>query len=260
VKLDAKISAVVTGGASGLGAAVARAFAGQGVRVAIFDLNKDQGEAFADTIGALFVPADVTTDESIERAFALARAAHGQERVLVNCAGIVASSKTVSRDRESGAVQRSSMAVFERSVRVNLIGTYRVLSISASGMAGLEPLQDGERGVIVNTASIAAMDGQIGQSAYAASKAGVVGMTLPIARDLASEGIRINTILPGVMETAMIASMPDKVRASLAASVPYPSRLGAPDEFASLVLEICRNCYLNGESIRLDGAMRMGAK
>ena len=257
MKLDPTISAVVTGAASGLGQATARALAAQGVRVALFDLNAEAGQAVAEEIGGVFAQVDVTSDASVEAGFALARAAHGQERILINCAGIVAGAKTVSRDRATGALNPFPLDLFERTVRVNLFGTFRCIALSAVGMVALEPLEDGERGVIVNTASIAAQDGQMGQAAYAASKAGVVGLTLPVARDLAADGVRINTILPGIVETPMMAGMSQAIQDSLAASVPFPKRLGRPSEFASLALEICRNTYLNGEAIRLDGAIRM---
>ena len=260
MKLDSSISAVVTGAASGLGAATARALAASGVMVAVFDMNADLGQAVAAEIGGVFVPVDVTSDDSVEQGFAAARAAHGQERVLVNCAGIVIGAKTLSRNRDTGALSRFPMADFERVIRINLLGTFRCLTASAAGMATLEPLASGERGLIVNTSSVAAVEGQVGQAAYSASKAAVMGLGLPVARDLAQEGIRVNTILPGIMETAMMAGMPEKVRTSLAASVPFPRRLGRPEEFASLVLEFCRNEYLNGEAIRLDGAIRMGAR
>jgi len=257
MKLDSTLSAVVTGAASGLGQATARALAAQGVRVALFDLNTEAGQAVAEEIGGVFAQVDVTSDASVEAGFALARTAHGQERILINCAGIVAGAKTVSRDRATGALSAFPLDQFERTVRVNLFGTFRCIALSAVGMVALEPLEDGERGVIVNTASIAAQDGQMGQAAYAASKAGVVGLTLPVARDLAADGVRINTILPGIVETPMMAGMSQAVQDSLAASVPFPKRLGRPSEFASLALEICRNTYLNGEAIRLDGAIRM---
>lgn len=257
MKLDSSIAAVVTGGASGLGAATARALAATGVRVAVVDMNEPQGRAVAEEIGGVFAKADVGSDESVDEAFATAREAHGQERILVNCAGVVLGAKTASRARDGGAPRRFPMADFERVVRINLLGVFRCTSAAAAGMLALEPLEDGERGVIVNTASIAALDGQIGQAAYAASKAGVVGMTLPIARDLAGEGIRINAILPGIMETPMMSGMPEQVRERLAAGVPYPSRLGAPEEFADMVLTFCRNRYVNAATLRLDGALRM---
>ncbi len=258
--LDGSIAAIVTGGASGLGEAAARALAGTGVRVTLFDIDATRGQMVATQISGLFMPVDVTADESVERGLASARAAFGQERILVNCAGIIAAAKTIKRDHDSGAIESHPMALFERVLQINLAGTFRCLSRSAAGMAFNVPNSEGERGVIINTASVAAVEGQIGQTAYAASKAGVVGLTLPAARDLAAEGIRVNAILPGVFETPMIAAASDKVRGALAASVPFPNRLGRPEEFARLVLELCRNAYLNGAAIRLDGAIRMTAR
>ncbi|HRH20667.1 MAG TPA: SDR family NAD(P)-dependent oxidoreductase, partial [Brevundimonas sp.] len=222
MKLDGSISAVVTGGASGLGEGTARALAAQGVKVAIFDMQADKGEAVAADIGGVFCSVDVTDDASVAAGFEKARAAHGQERICVNCAGIATGMKTVSRKKDTGEIKAHDMAQFERTVRVNLFGTYRVLSQSAAGMVTLDRLDDGERGVIVNTASVAAQDGQIGQAAYAASKGGVYAMTLPIARDLAQEGVRINTILPGIMWTPMMAGMDQKIQDALAAMIPFP--------------------------------------
>jgi NAD(P)-dependent dehydrogenase (short-subunit alcohol dehydrogenase family) len=259
MKLDGGISAVVTGGASGLGAAAARALAQAGVKVAIFDSNAESGMTVAFDIGGQFCAVDVTDDASVAAGFAAARKAHGQERILVNCAGIVGSARTVSRNRETGVLAHFPLDVFAKIVAVNLSGSFRCIALSAQGMAALDPC-DGERGVIVNTGSIAATDGQVGQAAYSASKAGIVGLTLPVARDLAAEGIRVNTILPGLMETPMMATIPQAVRDSLAASVPFPKRLGRAEEFASLVLEIVRNGYMNGETIRLDGAIRLPPK
>lgn len=260
MKLGNDISAIVTGGASGLGEATARALAAQGVKVGIFDVNEESGTQIAIEIGGSFHRVDVTSDDSVEAGFAAARAANGQERILVNCAGIVIGAKTVSRDRETGAIKIFPMDKFERVIAINLVGAFRCMAQGAAGMATLDPMEDGERGVIINTASVAATDGQIGQAAYSASKAGIMGLTLPVARDLSSEGIRINAIQPGIMGTPMMAGMPENVHAALAASVPFPKRLGKPGEFAGLVLEICRNTYLNGESIRLDGAIRMAPR
>ncbi|HEX4024147.1 MAG TPA: SDR family NAD(P)-dependent oxidoreductase [Steroidobacteraceae bacterium] len=255
--LDGSVAAVVTGGASGLGEATARALAGTGVRVTLFDTDAQRGQTVATQIGGLFTPVDVTADASVERGLASARAAFGQERILVNCAGIIAAAKTVRRNPDSGAVESFPMTLFERVLQVNLGGTFRCLARSAAGMVLNAPNGDGERGVIINTASVAAVEGQIGQAAYAASKAGVVGLTLPVARDLAAEGIRVNAILPGIFETPMINALSAPMRSTLAAAVPFPSRLGRPAEFARLVLELCRNAYLNGAAIRLDGAIRM---
>lgn len=255
--LDASVAAVVTGGASGLGAATARALAASGVRVTLFDIDEPRGAALAAQIGARFARVDVTTQASVEHGFATARAAHGQERILVNCAGIVAAARTAARRRDTGVVSPFPIELFERVVSVNLVGTFRCLSLAAAGMLLNVPDAGGERGVIVNTASIAAEEGQIGQAAYAASKGGVLALNVPVARDLAGEGVRINAILPGVFDTAMLGAAPEAVRTALPAAVPFPTRAGRPEEFASLVLEICRNSYLNGAAIRLDGALRM---
>ena len=260
MKLDSSIAAVVTGGASGLGEGTARALAAQGVKVAIFDMQADKGEAVAADIGGVFCQVDVTDDASVAAGFEKARAAHGQERLTVNCAGIATGQKTVSRKKDTGEIRAHDMAAFERTVRVNLFGTFRVLSQSAAGMVTLEPMADGERGLIVNTASVAAQDGQIGQAAYSASKGGVYAMTLPVARDLAQEGVRCNTILPGIMWTPMMAGMDQKIQDALAAAIPFPSRLGTPADYASLVLELARNVYINGECIRLDGAIRLAPR
>lgn len=261
MKLDASVAAVVTGGASGLGFATAQALAARGVKVAIFDVNAASGEAAARELGATFCLADVTSDAQVEAAFAQARAANGQERVLVNCAGTGNAFKTASRDKTTGAIAHFPLDAFERIIQINLIGTFRCIAASAAGMLALEPLgADAERGAIVNTASVAAIDGQVGQAAYSASKAAIVGMTLPIARDLMNDGIRVNTILPGIFDTPLLAGVPDHVKAGLSASVPFPKRLGAPAEFAALALEMLANGYFNGESVRLDGAIRMAPR
>jgi NAD(P)-dependent dehydrogenase (short-subunit alcohol dehydrogenase family) len=256
MKIDQSLSVVVTGGASGLGEAVARAFANAGAKVAIFDLNQEAGEAKAKEIGAVFCQVDVLSDDSVEAAFTKARAANGQERVLVNCAGGGNAIKTVSRNRKTGEVCKFPSDKFAWVLMLNTVGTFRCITNMTAGLLQADPIDD-ERGVIINTASAAAQDGQSGQAAYAASKAAVVGMTLPIARDLANEGIRINTIMPGIFETPLMLGAPQAVLDSLAASVPFPKRLGAPPEFASLVLEMVRNQYFNGETVRLDGAIRM---
>jgi NAD(P)-dependent dehydrogenase (short-subunit alcohol dehydrogenase family) len=253
-------SAVITGGASGLGAATARALASEGVKVALFDLNEDLGERLAAEMGGLYCRVDVTSEASVDEGFARVRAAHGQERILVNCAGIGNVFKTASRDRETGEPRHFPTDAFERVIQVNLIGTFRCIAKSAAGMLTLDPLEDGERGAIVNTASVAAEDGQMGQAAYSASKGGIVGMTLPIARDLSSEGIRINTILPGIFNTPLMNGAPDHVKAALAASVPFPKRFGDPAEYAGLALEMLRNSYFNGEDVRLDGSIRMAPR
>jgi len=260
MKLDSTVAAVVTGGASGLGAATARALAAKGVKVALFDMNEEAGEAIAKEIGGVFCKVNVTSDESVDEGLAKARAANGQERILVNCAGIAPPIKTIRRDRETGEISHHPLDVFESVIQVNLIGTFRCIAKSAAGMASADELVDGERGLIVDTASVAAQDGQIGQAAYAASKAGVLGMCLPIARDLMSEGIRVNTILPGIFETPMMKGLPEKAQASLAQMVPFPKRLGKPEEYANLVVFMAENPYLNGEYVRLDGAIRMGPK
>ncbi|MBI3381824.1 MAG: SDR family NAD(P)-dependent oxidoreductase [Aquabacterium sp.] len=257
MKLDASVSAIVTGGASGLGAATARRLAACGVKVAIFDLNADLGEPLARELGGIFCPVDVTSDEDVSQALARARAVHGQERVLVNCAGTGNAIKTASRDKATGEIRHFPSLNFDRIVQINLVGTFRCIAQSAAGMLSLPPLADGERGVIVNTASVAAEDGQMGQAAYSASKAAIVGMTLPIARDLMGEGVRVNTILPGIFNTPLLQGAPENVKAALAESVPFPKRLGEPDEFASLAEQLITNGYFNGACIRLDGAIRM---
>jgi NAD(P)-dependent dehydrogenase (short-subunit alcohol dehydrogenase family) len=253
-------SAVVTGGASGLGEATARALAAEGVKVAIFDMNAEKGEKVAAEIGGVFCNVNVTSDESVEAGFAKARAANGQERILINCAGTGNAAKTASRSRETGEIKHFPLDAFNMIIQINLVGTFRCIAKSAAGMLTLDPLEDGERGAIVNTASVAAEDGQMGQAAYSASKGGVVGMTLPIARDLMSEGIRVNTILPGIFNTPLMNGAPENVKAALAASVPFPKRLGHPAEYASLAVEMCRNSYFNGEDVRLDGAIRMAPR
>ncbi len=256
----ANSAAVVTGGASGLGAATARALAAKGVKVAIFDLQADKGEALAHEIGGVFCKVDVTSDDSVDAGFAAARAAHGQERILVNCAGTGNAAKTAGRSKQDGSIKHFPLDAFDRIIQINLVGTFRCIAKSAAGMLTLEPGEDGERGAIVNTASAAAEDGQMGQAAYSASKAGVVGMTLPIARDLMSEGIRVNTILPGIFDTPLLAAAPQQVRDALAASVPFPKRLGRPEEFAALALTMIECGYFNGEDVRLDGAIRMAPR
>jgi len=256
--MDVKdVAAVITGGASGLGEATARQLAAKGAKVALFDLNAEKGEALAAEIGGIFCAVDVTSDESVDAGFAKARAAHGQERILVNCAGTGNAIKTASRSREDGSIRHFPLDAFDRIIQINLVGTFRCIAKSAAGMLTLEPLADGERGVIVNTASVAAEDGQVGQAAYAASKGGVVGLTLPVARDLMNDGIRVNTILPGIFDTPLLAQSPQHVRDALAAQVPFPKRLGLPEEYAKLALTIIETVYFNGEDVRLDGAIRM---
>jgi len=259
MRLDNTVSAVVTGGASGLGEATARALAAKGVRVAIFDLQRDKGEAVAAEIGGTFCEVNVTSDESVDAGFAQAREAHGQERVLVCCAGTGNAAKTASRSKEDGSIKHFPLDAFNRIIQINLVGTFRCVAKAAAGMLTLDPVDD-ERGAIVNTASVAAEDGQMGQAAYSASKGGVVGMTLPIARDLMSEGIRVNCILPGIFDTPLMQGAPQQVKDALAASVPFPKRLGDPAEYAHLALTMIENGYFNGEDVRLDGAIRMAPR
>ncbi|MEO1731922.1 MAG: SDR family NAD(P)-dependent oxidoreductase [Pseudomonadota bacterium] len=266
MEVSANTPAVVTGGASGLGAATAQALAAKGAKVAIFDMNEEKGEAMAAEIGGIFCKVNVTSDEEVDAAFAKARAAHGQERILVNCAGIGNAMKTASRVRDengglTGETKHFLLSAFDFVIQVNLVGTFRCIAKSAAGMLTLDPInEDGARGAIVNTASVAAEDGQMGQAAYSASKGGVVGMTLPIARDLMSEGIRVNTILPGIFETPLMNAAPQKVKDGLAASVPFPKRLGYPEEYAKLAMTMIETGYFNGEDVRLDGAIRMAPR
>ena len=253
--------AIVTGGASGLGAATARAIAAKGAKVAIFDMNEEKGNAMAEELGGVFCKVNVTSEEDVDAGFAKAREAHGQERILVNCAGIGNAMKTASRDKQTGEIKHFPVSAFEFVVQVNLIGTFRCIAKSAAGMMTLDPItDDGNRGAIVNTASVAAEDGQIGQAAYSASKGGVVGMTLPIARDLMNEGIRVNTILPGIFHTPLLMGLPEKAIEALNASVPFPKRLGNPEEYAKLALTMLECGYFNGEDVRLDGAIRMAPR
>ncbi len=260
MELNSSISAVITGGASGLGAATARALAAKGVKVALFDMNVEKGEALAAELGGVFCKVNVTSDEEVDAGFEKARAANGQERILVNCAGIGNAIKTASRSKEDGSIKHFPISAFDFVIQVNLIGTFRCIAKSAAGMLTLDPMEDGERGAMVNTASVAGEDGQMGQAAYAASKAGVIGMTLPIARDLMAEGIRVNTILPGIFDTPLLAAAPQNVRDALAASVPFPKRLGKPDEYAKVALCMIETGYFNGEDVRLDGAIRMAPR
>ena len=250
----ADASALVTGGASGLGLATARRLAAAGASVTIVDLPASAGADVAAELGGVFAPADVTDAEQVASAVATA-AASGPLRVVVNCAGIAPPAKVLDREGVP-----TPLADFERIIRVNLVGTYNVIAQSSAAMAQAEPTDDGDRGVIVSTASVAAFDGQIGQPAYAASKGGVHAMTLPIARELARYGIRVCTIAPGIMETPMLMGLPQAAQDSLGQQVPFPQRLGKPDEYARLVMSIVDNGYLNGETIRLDGAIRMAPK
>ena len=250
MRLDGQ-SAIVTGGASGLGAATAQQLAGAGCRVAVLDINGKAVEASAQRIGGVGVACDVADAASAEAAVAKAREAHGPARVLVNCAGVGVAGRIVGREGPM------PLAAFEQVIRINLIGSFNLLRLAAADMGTLDPLEDGERGVIVNTASIAAFEGQVGQAAYAASKAGVVGMTLPAARELARVGVRVVTIAPGLFHTPMVAGLPAEVQQSLAEGIPFPQRLGMPEEYAALVEHIVANRFINGETIRLDGALRM---
>ncbi|MBB6467400.1 NAD(P)-dependent dehydrogenase (short-subunit alcohol dehydrogenase family) [Aminobacter lissarensis] len=246
--------AVVTGAGSGLGEATARALAAKGAKVAIFDLSLERAEKVAADIGGVAVRCDVSNEESAVAAFAEVEAKLGTARILVNCAGIAVGVKTVGKDGPH------PLSVFRQVIEVNLIGSFNMIRLFADAAAKLEPLAGGERGVIINTASVAAYDGQIGQAAYSASKGGVVGMTLPIARDLSRSGIRVVTIAPGIFKTPMMAAMPQDVQDSLGAAVPFPSRLGEPSEYGALALHIVENQMINGETIRLDGAIRMAPK
>ena len=259
MKIDASLVAVVTGGASGLGLATVKALRAAGAQVAIFDLNPERGEQAAAETGALFCQCDVLSDESVDAAFAKSRAALGQERALVNCAGGGNAIPTTRRDKKTGEISFFPADAFEWVLKLNTVGTFRCITRSAAGMMTLD-LVDGERGAIVNTASAAATDGQMGQAAYSASKAAVVGMTLPIARDLSREAIRINTIMPGIFATPMMLMAPQPMLDALGAQVPFPKRLGDPAEYASLAMEMIRNTYFNGETVRLDGAIRMGPR
>ena len=256
MKIDSSLSAVVTGGASGLGLATVKALRAAGAKVAIFDVNPETGEKRAADTGAIFCQCDVLSDESVDAAFAKARAAQGQERALVCCAGGGNAILTARRDKKTGAITIFPSDQFEWVLKLNTVGTFRCITRSAAGMMAVDPIE-GERGVMVNTASAAATDGQMGQAAYSAAKAAIVGMTLTIARDLSREGIRVNTIQPGIFNTpAMSRATPEMLQA-LGAMVPFPSRLGNADEYASLALEMIRNGYFNGETVRLDGAIRM---
>ena len=245
-------AALISGGASGLGRATAAALAAAGAKVALLDVNAAAAEAAANKLGGLGLACDVTDAASTERAVAAARARHGPARIVVNCAGIGRAARIVERDGKP-----MPLAQFKQVVEVNLIGSFNLLRVAAAEMSVLDPLDDGERGVIILTASVAAYDGQIGQAAYSASKGGIVGLTLPAARELARHGVRVVAIAPGVFATPMLSGLPQATQDSLAAGVPFPQRLGRPEEYAALALHICRNRMLNGEVIRLDGALRM---
>ena len=256
MKIDSSLAAIVTGGASGLGLATVKALRAAGAKVAIFDLNPETGAKAAESTGAIFRQCDVLSDDSVNFAFEKARAAQGQERALVCCAGGGNGILTAKRDKKTGEISFFPADKFEWVLRLNTVGTFRCITRSAAGMMTLEPV-DGERGAMVNTASAAATDGQMGQAAYSAAKAAIVGMTLPIARDLAREAIRVCTIQPGIFNTPAMAGAPQEMLDKLGAQVPFPQRLGHPEEFASLALEMIRNGYFNGETVRLDGAIRM---
>jgi NAD(P)-dependent dehydrogenase (short-subunit alcohol dehydrogenase family) len=247
-------AAIVTGAASGLGAATAEHLIKAGAKVTLLDINLDGASEIATRIGGLPVRCDVTQDASAIEALAVARARHGAARILINCAGIGPAKRIVGRDGPM------PLAEFEQAIRINLIGTFNLMRLAAADMAALEPLADGERGVIVSTASVAAFEGQIGQAAYAASKGGVAALTLPAAREFAQFGIRVLAIAPGIFGTPMLRALPEPAQQSLGAAVPFPKRLGEPREFAELVLHCIRNGYLNGETIRLDGALRMAPR
>ncbi len=264
MKLDNNLSAVVTGGASGLGRASAEALAAQGIRVAIFDVNEEGGEEVAKAIGGLFCKVDITSEESVVAGYEKARAAHGQERILVHCAVVTGGGKTISFDKASGGYKRNPTEMIARSAEGIFTASYRMASHAALGMANADPLnEDGERGCIIMTSSAASQDGQIGQVAYGGGKGAVNAMVLPMARDLMDLGIRVNAILPGIFATPPMLAVQDKapaIFAGLEASVPFPKRLGRPPEFGSLVCELARNTYFNGQCIRLDGAIRMPPK
>lgn len=261
MELNSNVAAVITGAASGLGAGTARALAAKGVKVGILDLNDELGTKTASEIGGTFAHCDVTDEASVNQALETVRAANGQERILVNCAGIAIGKRVVRRDRETGAISHHDLESYARVINVNLVGTFRMIAKCSAGMVALDPVgQDNERGMIISTASVAAEDGQIGQVAYSASKGGVQSMTLPVARDLAKDGIRVAAILPGLFHTPMFDGLPEEARDALAASVPFPSRLGTPAEYAQLAVSICENPMLNGVNIRLDGAIRLAPR
>lgn len=247
-------AAIVTGGGSGLGAATARALAKAGAKVAVLDVNLDGAKKIAGEIGGIAVACDVADAASAEKAFAEAKAKHGAARILINCAGVGPAARIVGKD---GPMKLQD---FARVININLIGSFNAMRLATADMQALEALADNERGVVICTASVAAYDGQIGQAAYAASKGGIVGLTLPAAREMARFGIRVMTIAPGIFATPMLLGMPQNVQDSLAASIPYPSRLGTPEEYAKLAMHIIDNVMLNGEVIRLDGAIRMPPK
>lgn len=249
------VAAIVSGGGSGLGAATAQALAAQGAKVALLDINLDAARTVAKEIGGIAVRCDVTSADSAQAAVAEAAAAHGPARIAINCAGIAPPAKILGREGPH------DLALFRKVIEVNLIGTFNILRLAAEGMVGLDPVTaDGERGVIINTASVAAFEGQIGQAAYAASKGGVHALTMPAARELARSGVRVVTIAPGIFLTPMMLGLPQEAQDSLGKQVPFPSRLGRPEEYAALAMHIVSNSMINGETIRLDGAIRMAPK
>jgi NAD(P)-dependent dehydrogenase (short-subunit alcohol dehydrogenase family) len=260
MQIGPDISAVVTGGASGLGRASAQALSAAGAKVAIFDLNEEKGTEVAAEVGGLFCKVDITSEDSVVAGFAQARSAQGQERILVHCAMTSKRGKTLSFDKTTGKYKRTSTEDYAFGVAGILVASYRLASLSALGMSELEPMEDGERGCITLTASVAAQDAQIGQVIYGSAKAGVNGLVLPLARDLMDLGIRVNSIMPGIFATPLMLGAPQNVLDSLAASVPFPKRLGKPQEFGSLVLELNRNTYFNGQCLRLDGGIRMAPR
>ncbi len=258
MKISSDITAIVTGGASGLGEATARGLAAKGAKVGIFDMNEERGQMVAKEIGGVFANVNVADNASVDAGFETVRAANGQERIMVNCAGIGAAMKTVARKRDSGAIIPHDVEAYIRVININLIGSFLCASKSAAGMMTLEGLDpDNERGIIINTASVAAQDGQIGQVAYSSSKGGILAMALPMARDLAREGIRVNTILPGFYETPIYKQMPDNVKTSLQAHVQFPVRFGQPREYAEVVEFMVEHTYINAEYIRTDAGARM---
>ena len=258
MKLSNQISAVVTGGASGLGEATARAFAAKGVKVSIFDMNEARGQQVASDIGGIFAKVNVADEASVDAGFEVVRAKHGTERLLINCAGIGLGMKTAGRKRDTGEILAHDVAAYKRVLDINLFGSFLCASKSAAAMMALEPLDpDGERGLIVNTASVAAQDGQIGQLAYSASKGGILSMALPMARDLAREGIRVNTILPGFYETPIYKQMKPEVKESLRAHVQFTNRFGQPSEYGEVAVFMAEHVYINAEYIRTDAGARM---
>ncbi len=247
-------SAIITGGASGLGAATARRLAVAGVRVVVVDLQDDLGDAVADQVNGAYIHADVTDGDQVQAAVD-ASVEMGPLRILVNCAGVGTPARTLDRDGEP-----HELGLFEKVIAINLVGSFNCIRLAAAAMAQTEPMESGERGAIVNTASVAAFDGQVGQAAYSASKGGIVGMTLPIARDLSAIGVRVNTIAPGIMDTPMLAGLPEAAKESLGRQVLYPKRLGTTDEFAETVHFLITHSYMNGETLRMDGGIRMAPK